>query len=76
MGDVDINTLAMEQYLALTRGNQASGVAKPAIGNNVNFEIKSQFMRKLRSFTKMARQSSNKRTSSGGSDELLLSQAN
>ncbi|GJY27695.1 zinc knuckle CX2CX4HX4C containing protein [Tanacetum coccineum] len=26
MGDVDINTLTVEQYLALTRGNQAPGV--------------------------------------------------
>ncbi|GKC55147.1 hypothetical protein Tco_1077892 [Tanacetum coccineum] len=51
MGDVDINTLTMKQYLALTRGNQASGVVKPEIGNNVNFEIKSQFMRELREDT-------------------------
>ncbi|GKB47524.1 hypothetical protein Tco_0898277 [Tanacetum coccineum] len=41
----------MEQYLALTRGNQAPGVVKPAIGNNVNFEIKSQFMREHREDT-------------------------
>nr|GEZ13970.1 DNA-binding pseudobarrel domain-containing protein [Tanacetum cinerariifolium] len=51
MGDTDINTLTMEQYLALTRGNQASGVVKPEIGGNVNFEIKSQFMRELREDT-------------------------
>ncbi|GJZ15864.1 reverse transcriptase domain-containing protein [Tanacetum coccineum] len=38
----------MEPYLALTRGNQASGVVKPKIRGNVNFEIKSQFMRELR----------------------------
>ncbi|GJX67843.1 retrotransposon protein, putative, ty3-gypsy subclass [Tanacetum coccineum] len=31
MGDVGINTLTTEQYLALTRGNQASGVVKPEI---------------------------------------------
>ncbi|GKA27655.1 putative reverse transcriptase domain-containing protein [Tanacetum coccineum] len=48
MGEVDINTLTMEQYLALTRGNQAPGMVKPEIGGNVNFEIKSQFMRELR----------------------------
>ncbi|GJU04347.1 hypothetical protein Tco_1114685 [Tanacetum coccineum] len=51
MGDVDINTLTMEQYLALTRGNQVPGLVRPEIGNNVNFEIKSQFMRKLRENT-------------------------
>ncbi|GJS08869.1 hypothetical protein Tco_0365665 [Tanacetum coccineum] len=38
----------MEQYLALTRGNQAPGVVKLAIRNNVNFEIKSQFMMELK----------------------------
>ncbi|GKB34502.1 putative reverse transcriptase domain-containing protein, partial [Tanacetum coccineum] len=48
MGDVDINTLTMEQYLALTRGNR---VVKSKIGNNVNFEIKSHFMRELREAT-------------------------
>ncbi|GJR87161.1 protein kinase-like domain, concanavalin A-like lectin/glucanase domain protein [Tanacetum coccineum] len=37
----------MEQYLTLTRENQAPGVVKPEIGGNVNFEIKSQFMREL-----------------------------
>ncbi|GJY71281.1 hypothetical protein Tco_0474984 [Tanacetum coccineum] len=41
----------MEQYLALTRGNQAPGVVKPEIGGNVNFEIKSQFMRELKEDT-------------------------
>ncbi|GJS48610.1 hypothetical protein Tco_0598731 [Tanacetum coccineum] len=48
MGEVDINTLTMEQYLALTLGNGASSILKPEIGGNVNFEIKSQFMRELR----------------------------
>ncbi|GJU89396.1 putative reverse transcriptase domain-containing protein [Tanacetum coccineum] len=47
MGDVDINTLIIEQDLALTRGNQAPGVVESEIGNNVNFEIKSQYMREL-----------------------------
>ncbi|GKA31424.1 hypothetical protein Tco_0717729 [Tanacetum coccineum] len=51
MGEVDINTLMMEQYLALTRGNHAPSVVKPEIGGNVNFEIKSQFMRELREDT-------------------------
>nr|GEV66430.1 reverse transcriptase domain-containing protein [Tanacetum cinerariifolium] len=34
MGEVDINTLTMEQYLALTRGNQTLDVVKPEIGGN------------------------------------------
>ncbi|GJY87472.1 hypothetical protein Tco_0502100 [Tanacetum coccineum] len=51
IGDVDINTLAMEQYLALARGNQALGVVKPKIEGNVSFEINSQFMRELREYT-------------------------
>ncbi|GJT57993.1 hypothetical protein Tco_0993047 [Tanacetum coccineum] len=46
-----IDNLTMEQYLALTRENQAPGVVKPEIGGNVNFEIKSQFMRELKEDT-------------------------
>ncbi|GJV62783.1 hypothetical protein Tco_1473611 [Tanacetum coccineum] len=38
----------MEQYLTLTQGNQVPGMVRPEIGGNVNFEIKSQFMRELR----------------------------
>ncbi|GJU75244.1 hypothetical protein Tco_1272314 [Tanacetum coccineum] len=41
----------MEQYLVLTRGNQAPDVVKPEIGGNVNFKINSQFMRELREDT-------------------------
>ncbi|GKB91839.1 putative reverse transcriptase domain-containing protein [Tanacetum coccineum] len=48
---VDVDTLTMEQYLALSRENQAPGVVKPEIGGNVNFEIKSQFMHELRKDT-------------------------
>ncbi|GJV59383.1 hypothetical protein Tco_1465483 [Tanacetum coccineum] len=51
MPEVEVDNLAMEQYLALTRGNQAPSVVKPEIGGNVNFEIKSQFMRELREDT-------------------------
>nr|GEU50124.1 RNA-directed DNA polymerase [Tanacetum cinerariifolium] len=40
MGDADINKRAMEQYLALTHGNQAPDVVKPETRGNVNFEIK------------------------------------
>ncbi|GJR18097.1 cysteine-rich receptor-like protein kinase [Tanacetum coccineum] len=51
MAGVDINTLTIEQYLALSQENQAPGVVKPEIRGNVNFEIKSQFMRELREET-------------------------
>nr|GEV60974.1 hypothetical protein [Tanacetum cinerariifolium] len=51
MAEGEIHNLTMEQYLALTRGNQASNVVKPKIGGNVNFKIKSQFMRELREDT-------------------------
>ncbi|GJR50274.1 hypothetical protein Tco_1400795 [Tanacetum coccineum] len=51
MAEGEIDNLTMEQYLALTRGNQAPGVVKPKIRGNVNFEIKSQFMRELREDT-------------------------
>ncbi|GKA00157.1 hypothetical protein Tco_0672707 [Tanacetum coccineum] len=48
MAGVDINTLTIEQYLALSRENQAPGMVKPEIRGNVTFEIKSQFTRELR----------------------------
>ncbi|GJU32812.1 hypothetical protein Tco_1176401 [Tanacetum coccineum] len=51
MAGVYVNTLTMEQYLALSRENQAQGVVKPEIRGNVNFKIKSQFMRELREDT-------------------------
>ncbi|GJT46115.1 hypothetical protein Tco_0954830 [Tanacetum coccineum] len=51
MAGVDIDTLTIEQYLALSREKQAPGVVKPEIRGNVNFEIKSQFMRELRKET-------------------------
>ncbi|GJV05342.1 zinc knuckle CX2CX4HX4C containing protein [Tanacetum coccineum] len=47
MAGVDNNTITMDQYLALTQGNQLPGMVKPEIKCNVNFEIKSQFMREL-----------------------------
>ncbi|GKD61476.1 hypothetical protein Tco_1298985 [Tanacetum coccineum] len=47
MAEGEIDNLAMEQYLALNRGYQALGVVKPEIGGNMNFEVKSQFMREL-----------------------------
>nr|GEW31563.1 hypothetical protein [Tanacetum cinerariifolium] len=51
MAEEDIDNLTMEQYLTLTRGNQAPGMVKPEIRGNVNFEIKSQFMRELKKDT-------------------------
>nr|GEU67128.1 kinase-like domain-containing protein [Tanacetum cinerariifolium] len=48
MAEREIDNLTMEQYLSFTRRNQASGVVKPEIRGNVNFKIKSQFMRELR----------------------------
>ncbi|GJW19358.1 reverse transcriptase domain-containing protein [Tanacetum coccineum] len=35
MAEGEIDNLTMEQYLALTRGNQAPGVVKPEIGGNL-----------------------------------------
>nr|GEX56578.1 hypothetical protein [Tanacetum cinerariifolium] len=51
MGEEEIDNLAMEQYLTLTQGKQVPGVLKPEIGGNVNFKIKSPFMRELREDT-------------------------
>ncbi|GKA27187.1 hypothetical protein Tco_0713355, partial [Tanacetum coccineum] len=51
MAGVDVDTLTMEQYLALSRENQAPCVVKPEIRGNVNFEIQSQFMCELREDT-------------------------
>ncbi|GJS92436.1 hypothetical protein Tco_0799404 [Tanacetum coccineum] len=51
MAGVDVDTLTMEQYLALSRENQSPGMVKPEIEGNVNFEIKSQFMCELREDT-------------------------
>ncbi|GJW45964.1 RNA-directed DNA polymerase, eukaryota, nucleotide-binding alpha-beta plait domain protein [Tanacetum coccineum] len=46
--DVDINTLTMEQYLAWVQDDIRPGVVKPKIGNDVEFEINSNFIRELR----------------------------
>ncbi|GJX14114.1 hypothetical protein Tco_0205872 [Tanacetum coccineum] len=48
MDEGKIDDLTMEQYLTLTRGNQAPGMVKPEIRGDVNLEIKRQFMRELR----------------------------
>nr|GEX85752.1 hypothetical protein [Tanacetum cinerariifolium] len=51
MAGVNVNNLIIEQYLALSLKNHAPGVVKPEIEGNVNFKIKSQFMRELREYT-------------------------
>ncbi|GJZ70730.1 hypothetical protein Tco_0634581 [Tanacetum coccineum] len=51
MPGVDVDTLTMERYLALSREHQAPGVVKTEIKGNVNFKIKSQFIRELREET-------------------------
>ncbi|GKF68965.1 hypothetical protein Tco_0198644, partial [Tanacetum coccineum] len=46
--DVDINTLTIEQYLAWVQDDIRPDVVKPNIGNDVEFEINSNFMKELR----------------------------
>ncbi|GKB51006.1 hypothetical protein Tco_0901759, partial [Tanacetum coccineum] len=46
--DVDISTLTIEQYLALIQDNNRPAIVKSKIGDDVEFEINSNFMRELR----------------------------
>ncbi|GJZ19812.1 hypothetical protein Tco_0556402, partial [Tanacetum coccineum] len=46
--DVDINTLTMEQYLALIQDNIRPGIVKPKIGDDIEFEINGNFIKELR----------------------------
>ncbi|GJR64388.1 gag-pol polyprotein [Tanacetum coccineum] len=46
--DVNIKMLTMEQYLTLIQDNIRPGVVKHEIGDDVEFEINSNFMRELR----------------------------
>nr|GEV51085.1 hypothetical protein [Tanacetum cinerariifolium] len=46
--DVDINTLTIEQYLAWVQNDITPGVVKHKNGNDIEFEINSNFMRELR----------------------------
>ncbi|GJQ99307.1 putative reverse transcriptase domain-containing protein [Tanacetum coccineum] len=41
----------MEQYMRKTRADYGSGVARPKIKDNDNFELKGQFLKKLRTNT-------------------------
>ncbi|GKA71964.1 zinc knuckle CX2CX4HX4C containing protein [Tanacetum coccineum] len=51
MAGVESTYSHLGTYLALSRENQAPGVVEPEIRGNVNFEIKSQFMRELKEDT-------------------------
>ncbi|GJZ38813.1 hypothetical protein Tco_0585376 [Tanacetum coccineum] len=41
----------MEQYMSKTRADYGSGVARPKIEDNDNFELKGQFLKELRTNT-------------------------
>ncbi|GJZ50523.1 DNA damage-inducible protein 1-like protein [Tanacetum coccineum] len=51
LNEIDIETLTLEQYLALNRNNTQVRVKRPEIGENVAFEIKNQLLRELRDNT-------------------------
>ncbi|GKB68155.1 reverse transcriptase domain-containing protein [Tanacetum coccineum] len=51
LSDIDIETLTLEQYLALNRNNSHVGVKRPEIEKSIFFEIKSQLLRELRENT-------------------------
>ncbi|GJZ38332.1 hypothetical protein Tco_0584523 [Tanacetum coccineum] len=51
LSDIDIETLTLEQYLALNRINSQVGVKRPEIKKSIVFEIKSQLLRELRENT-------------------------
>ncbi|GKA13594.1 ribonuclease H-like domain-containing protein [Tanacetum coccineum] len=46
--DADINTLTVEQSLALIQDHNRPGIVKPEISNDVEFKINSNFIRELR----------------------------
>ncbi|GJU90536.1 hypothetical protein Tco_1302959 [Tanacetum coccineum] len=46
--DVDISELTIEQYMALIQDNNRLGIVKHKIGDDIEFEINSNFMRELR----------------------------
>ncbi|GJR33531.1 retrovirus-related pol polyprotein from transposon TNT 1-94 [Tanacetum coccineum] len=48
LSDIDIETLTLEQYLALNQNNSQVGVKRPGIEKNIVFKIKSQLLRELR----------------------------
>ncbi|GJW77804.1 hypothetical protein Tco_0139486 [Tanacetum coccineum] len=51
LSDIDIETLTLEQYLALNLNNSQVGVKRLEIEKSIVFEIKSQLLRELRENT-------------------------
>ncbi|GKE49061.1 hypothetical protein Tco_1480319 [Tanacetum coccineum] len=51
LSDIDIETLMLEQYLALNRNNPQVRVKRPEIEKNIIFEIKSHLLMELRKNT-------------------------
>ncbi|GJZ57762.1 retrovirus-related pol polyprotein from transposon TNT 1-94 [Tanacetum coccineum] len=51
LNEIDIETLTLEQYLALNRNNSQVGVKRLGIEKNIVFEIKIQLLRELRENT-------------------------
>ncbi|GJY17666.1 hypothetical protein Tco_0389157 [Tanacetum coccineum] len=51
LNEIHIETLTLEQYLALNHNNSQVGVKRPGIEKNIVFEIKSQLLRELRENT-------------------------
>ncbi|GKA67451.1 retrovirus-related pol polyprotein from transposon TNT 1-94 [Tanacetum coccineum] len=47
VGEIDIETLTLEQYLALDRNDTRGGIKRHDIRKNVEFEIKGQLLREL-----------------------------
>ncbi|GJW23861.1 hypothetical protein Tco_0037672 [Tanacetum coccineum] len=45
--DIDIDTLTLEQYLALNRNDSQIGIQRPEIEMNAMFEIQSQLLKEL-----------------------------
>ncbi|GKB50925.1 hypothetical protein Tco_0901678, partial [Tanacetum coccineum] len=44
-------TETMEQYMSKTRGNYGSGAVRPKINDETHFELKGQYLKKLRKNT-------------------------
>ncbi|GKD20814.1 hypothetical protein Tco_1222517, partial [Tanacetum coccineum] len=49
--EVKIMAETMKQYMSKTRADYGSGVARPKIEDNDNFELKGQFLKELRTNT-------------------------
>ncbi|GJX24762.1 hypothetical protein Tco_0231058 [Tanacetum coccineum] len=51
VGEINIEILTLEEYLALDRNDNIRRIKRPKIENNIEFEIKGQFLRELRNKT-------------------------